>query len=327
MSLLNAPITTTPPSSDLGPDAPASSAEPRPLVRVESRYDRVTSLLLAVILGASIVFGWLSLVAATTSAYNARSTPPVRVIEVAGGGGGTPDGKVGSVEEFNVPGAAASDQMSNNQEQATEFEAPLAEARPAAVLDSVVEANQDLAAVDLSVSSRTGGKVASGRARSKIGTGGPGFGFGPGDGGVRREDRWTILFKPGSTADEYARQLDFFGVELAIIEENHLVYLSHFSAPTPTKRIGSGSDDNRLYFLWRGQGRKASDLEMLARGGLKVGDAVIFQFYPAAVEQELSQLEVKFKGRQPAEIRSTRFGVVAEGDGYRFEVLSQEALR
>jgi len=58
-----------------------------------------------------------------------------------------------------------------------------------------------------------------------------------------------------------------------------------------------------------------------------VGEGVIFQFYPARAEQQLEQLEVRYKGRQPAEIRSTRFGVAQVGNSYGFEVLSQETLR
>lgn len=303
-------------------------ASPGPVqIRVESRYDRVTSFLMAVILGAGLVFGWLSVIAATTSAYQARSTAPVRVIEVSGGGGGSPEGKAGSVEEVNIPGGEAAKEASNNMEDATEFEAPLVENRPSAMLDTVVDAGQDQAEVDASVATPNGGKVATGRVRSKVGNGGPGLGFGPGDGGVSREDRWSIQYKPGSTAEEYAVQLDFFKVELAVIEDNHLVYVSNFAAAQPTRRIGSGSDDRRLYFVWRGQGRKDSDLKLLAKAGLDVGDKVIFQFYPNEVEEALSQLEVKYKGRQPAEIRSTRFGVVGDGGSYEFEVLAQEPLR
>ena len=306
---------------------PSPLATTPSLIRTETRYDRVTSFLMAVILGAGIVFGWLSVIAATTSAYQSRSSPPIRVIEVSGGGGGTPDGKVGSVEEINVPGGEAAEKASNNEEVATEFEPPMVENKPAAMLDSMVDAGESLVEVDVSTATPTGGKISSGKRRSKVGDGGPGFGFGPGDGGVRREDRWSILYKPGSTPEDYARQLDYFKVELAIIEENHLVYVSSFANPTPSRRIGMPADDKRLYFVWRGQGRKVSDLALLAKAGLNVGEGLIFQFYSEAVEQTLSQLEVKFKGRQPAEIRSTRFGVVSDGDSYQFEVLSQEALR
>jgi hypothetical protein len=191
----------------------------------------------------------------------------------------------------------------------------------------VAEAGQSLAEVDVSTVMPRGGRVATGNRRSKIGTGGPGYGFGPGDGGVRREDRWSIQYKTGQTPDEYARQLDAFGVELAIISGNQLIYASNFSKDRPTTRRGSGADDKRLFFVWRGQGRKASDLALLSKAGLQVGEEVIFQFYPARVESTLEQLEVRYKGRQPAEIRSTRFGVVQVGASYGFEVLAQETLR
>ena len=160
---------------------------------------------------------------------------------------------------------------------------------------------------------RSGGAVASGRRASKLGTGGPGLGFGPGDGGVAREQRWSIVYNPGQTPEEYARQLDALGVELAVISgTNQLTYVSHFSSPTPTKRFGSGQGDDRLYFLWQGRGRKASDVALLKKAGIDVGEGVVIQFYPKAVEATLAQLEVRYRGRQPAEIRVTRFSVVPQ---------------
>jgi hypothetical protein len=311
----------------MNPDqSPPEAAEPPARIYGESAYDRVTSMLLAVVLGALLVFGWLSLIAATTSAYQARVTRPIEVIEVSGGGGGTPEGKVGSVESVDVAGGEASDKASNNEEDASQFEEPTVEMRPSAMLD-VAEAGQSLAEVDVSAVTPRGERVATGKRRSKVGNGGPGYGFGPGDGGVRREDRWSILYKTGQTADEYARQLDAFGVELAIVSGNQLIYASNFSQAQPTKRVGNPADDKRLYFVWRGQGRKESDIALLGKAGLDVGEGVIFQFYPARTEATLEQLEVRHKGKQPAEIRSTRFGVIQSGRSYGFEVVSQEYLR
>jgi hypothetical protein len=307
-----------------GPELPDALPEAR--IYGESAYDRVSSLLLAVVLGALLVFGWLSMIAATTSAYQARVTQPIEVIEVSGGGGGTPEGKPKDSEAIDVAGGEQSDKASNNEEDASAFEEPSVEARPSAMLDTV-EAAQNLAEVDVSQVMPRGSKVATGKRRSKIGKGGPGYGFGPGDGGVSREDRWSIIYKTGQTADEYARQLDAFGVELAIISGNQLVYVSNFSQAQPTRRTGNGPDDKRLFFLWRGQGRKGSDLALLAKAGLQVGDNEIFQFYPARTESILEQLEVRYKGKQPAEIRNTRFEVVQSGKGYVFEVRSQDYLR
>jgi hypothetical protein len=196
------------------------------------------------------------------------------------------------------------------------------------MLDAAAEAGEKLAEVDLGAAAPRGGPVASGRRASKLGTGGPGLGFGPGDGGVPREQRWSIVYNPGQTLEEYARQLDALGVELAVISgPSQLTYVSGFSRATPTKRLGTGQGDERLYFLWQGRGRKASDVSLLQKAGIEVGEGVVIQFYPKQVEAQLAQLEVRYRGKQPAEIRVTRFSVVARGDGYDFEVIAQETLR
>jgi hypothetical protein len=199
---------------------------------------------------------------------------------------------------------------------------------PAVMVDAAVDAGQSMAEVDPGVAMSSGGPVASGRRASKVGSGGPGLGLGPGDGGVSVEQRWSIVYNPGQTLEEYGRQLDTFGVELAVVSApNQLTYVSRFSDAAPTKHYGSGQGDNRLYFLWQGRGRKGSDVALLKKAGIDVGDAAVLQFYPKAVEQKLAQLEVRYRGRQPSEIRVTRFSVVPRGDSYDFVVLAQEALR
>jgi hypothetical protein len=283
---------------------------------------------MAVVIGALLVVGWLLMVYATNQAYASRVTAPLQIVDVYGGGGGTPEGTEGATEKVDVAGAAVAQQASNNEEEAADFEEPAVQATPAAMLDTVAEAGTSLAEVDLGAAMPHGGAVASGRRASKLGTGGPGLGFGPGDGGVAREQRWSIVYNPGQTLEEYARQLDGLGVELAVISgDKQLTYVSHFSSPAPTRRHGTGQGDDRLYFLWQGRGRKASDVALLKKAGIDVGEGVVLQFYPKEVEATLAQLEVRYRGKQPAEIRVTRFGVVSSGNGYGFDVLAQETLR
>jgi hypothetical protein len=307
---------------------PAEAIPPEEELKVlgESTYDKVTSLLMAVILGAILVVGWLALVYASNQAYASRVTSPLQIIEV-GGGGGSPDGTPGSTEKVDVAGADAASIASNNQEEAGDFEEPSVEQTPGAMMDTVSEAGQILAEVDLGATMPTGGQVASGKRASKLGRGGPGLGFGPGDGGVGREQRWSIIYSPGQTIDQYARQLDALGVELAVVaSQDQLLYLSHLSNPTPTKRHGVGRSDHRLYFLWQGRGRKPSDIELFNRAGVEIGDE-IFQFYSPEAERRLAELEVRYKGRSPGEIRITRFQVVPNGNSYDFAVVAQETLR
>jgi len=298
-----------------------------PTVRGESKYDRVTSFLMAAVLGAMLVVGWLALVYASNQAYASRVTAPLQIIEV-GGGGGSPDGTPGSTEKVDVAGADAAAMASNNPEEAGEFEQPSVEQTPGAMLETVTEAGQNLAEVDLGATMPNGGPVAGGKRASKLGSGGPGLGFGPGDGGVGREQRWSIIYNTGQDPQEYARQLDGLGVELAVVRgPEQLLYISRFSDPTPTKRFGTGRSDHRLYFLWQGRGRKASDLALFKKANEEIGDDNVFQFYSADAERRLAELEVKYKGRNPGEIRVTRFQVVPRGDSYDFEVVAQETLR
>jgi hypothetical protein len=316
----------------LTPGPAIATAEPAPEVPAkvlgESRYDRVTSFLMAVVLGAILVVGWLALVYVCNQAYASRVTSPLQIIEVSGGGGGTPEGTPGSTEKVDVAGADAAAFASNNEEEAGAFEEPSVQQAPGAMLDAVSEAGENLAEVDLGAVMPSGGTVASGKRASKLGTGGPGLGFGPGDGGVAREQRWSIVFNPGQTIEEYARQLDALRVELAVpISANQLEYASSFSNPKPTVRFGSARSDRRLYFLWQGAGRKTSDIALLKKAGIDVGDKVVFQFYPPGAEERLSRLEVAYRGRQPGEIRVTRFTVAPNGNGYDFKVIAQEALR
>jgi hypothetical protein len=293
----------------------------------ESTYDRVTSFLMAVVLGAILVVGWLALVYASNQAYASRVTSPLQIIEV-GGGGGSPDGTSGSTEKVDVPGADAASAASNNEEESGDFEEPSVEQTPGAMMDTVSEAGQSLAEVDIGATMPTGGQVASGKRASKLGTGGPGFGFGPGDGGVAREQRWSIIYSPGQTIDQYARQLDALRVELAVVASpEQLLYISNFSRATPTKRHGAGRSDHRLYFLWQGKGRKPSDIELFNRAGVEIGDENVFQFYSPETERRLAELEVRYKGRSPGEIRITRFQVVPKGESYDFSVVAQETLR
>src|SRR3982751_5101436 len=128
---------------------PGTDAAAEPRVRGESLYDRVTALLRAVVLGALIVVGWLALVYATNQAYASRVTAPLEIIEVYGGGGGSPEGTPGATEAIDVPGGAAGEAASNNEAEASDFEEPAVEQTPAAAIDAVAEASGQVAALDL----------------------------------------------------------------------------------------------------------------------------------------------------------------------------------
>ena len=300
-----------------------------PHVRGESLYDRVTSGLIASVTGAGLIFAWLSLIWITQQAYASRVTAPIEIIEVSGGGG-DPNGELGSTERTDIAGADAADQASNSDAEAADYEEPSVMETPEATIDEVAADTQDAMdeGFDFDVPVMNGGVVATGKRASKLGKGLPGLGTGGGgDGGVRREDRWSVIYPPGQTLDEYAKQLDFMKVELGTTVGNVLTIGSNFSS-SPTRRIGNPAGEGRLYFMWMGGARKGNDMELLKRAGISVAAAApVFQFYPKDVEDTLIQLEVRYRNRQPGEIRSTKFAVVPAGGKYGFKVLSQEPLR
>ena len=275
----------------------------------ESRYDKVTSFLMAVVLGAILVVGWLALVYVSNQAYASRVTAPLQIIEV-GGGGGSPDGTPGSTEKDRRRRGRRGPDGVEQRGRGGRLRRAVGRADSGGDARRGREAGQSLAEVDLGATMPNGGPVASGKRASKLGSGGPGLGFGPGDGGVPAEQRWSIIYKQGQSPEEYARQLDALGVELAVVAARPALVCLNFSSPTPTKRQGAGRGDHRLYFLWQGRGRKASDIGASSESRVEIGDENVFQFYPPEAERRLAELEVRYKGRNPGEIRVTRFPVV-----------------
>ena len=321
---------STPPAP--APVPPAAEANPyEPMVHGESAYDRVSSMLMSVVIGAALIVGWLWLVYATQTAY---AQPPVAKLEIVEvyGGGGSPEGTAGAGESIDVPGAIAGASASNSEtEDASNFEEPSMMESTSSALDPFAAQPEDgFGGGEVGSDSPRGGALAGGTRSSKIGTGGLGLGpGGPGDGGVPRELRWELKFPPGQTADDYAQMLDSFGVELGTFEgSNTFVYASQFAGATPLKRIGLSAQDKRWYVNWQGGGaRKQYDTELMKKAGIEVGSKPILHFYPPKIEDRLARLEVAFKGRQPAEISRTSFQIVPQGRGFDFAVLSQNTLR
>ena len=174
----------------------------------------------------------------------------------------------------------------------------------------------------------SGGPVASGRRSSKLGTGGPGLGFGPGDGGVSREQRWSIVFNQGQTAEEYARQLDALKVELAVVTPNNqLVYVSNFSSPEPTKRYGSGQKRQSPLLPLARRGRQGIRRRAPEEGGRRGRRERVSSSTRRGSRSGSHAWRSATADGSPSEIRVTRFQVVPAGNGYDFKVIAQEALR
>jgi hypothetical protein len=164
---------------------------------------------------------------------------------------------------------------------------------------------------------------------SAQGTGRRALGSGPGSGGgFSREQRWLVRFADQSNLAEYARQLDFFGIEFGAIVDGRMVYLSKLSSPRPTVRTAAGgANEKRLYMTWQGGARKQADLQIFRKAGIDVGNGLTFHFYPKQTEDKLARLELDFRKRAAREIRRTYFSVNRADDGYEFKVDHQTYLK
>ncbi len=155
----------------------------------------------------------------------------------------------------------------------------------------------------------------------------PGEAASPGGGGGMRggtERRWELTFMQGNTLETYARQLDFFKIELGVLEPgNRVAYAYNLAKAKPDTRIGPADAEKRYYLTWRGGELVEADRQLLARAGIESQGRVILKFLPPEVEAQLAQLEKVHAGGEVDRLRRTRFGIGPHGSGYRFRVIDQ----
>ncbi|REJ93044.1 MAG: hypothetical protein DWQ34_10965 [Planctomycetota bacterium] len=282
-----------------------------------TRYDKVSSGMMAVVIALIlVVLGIVAWWYATRPAPEPVLVPLVSIDDPGGFEDGAIDEtlNVESPEE-EIPNASPVDEAIDDQQ--------IEEA-----LDSVVElsdrATQQVQQV-LSTDPQTGGTPGS-----HEGTGSRPLGSGDGTGGLPREQRWFISFSESGSIDVYARQLDYFGIELGAVfpAKQELVYLSNLTRNPPSKRVVTSTDaEARLYMSWQGGQRKAADAKLFERAGVDTQGGFILHFYPQKTEQQLARLERSYANRSVKEIRRTYFTVVPQGNGYSFAVTRQLYFR
>lgn len=237
---------------------------------------------------------------------------PVRIEQV---GGGMESGFVGESMQLDSPtpqDIAAESDLTEPQLQETLKTVLEAVALREADLDDPTISDEEL-------TGKSGGQ--------QTGTGNrPGYGFGPGKPGIPPHMRWEISFGDGNTLDVYARELDYFKIELGVYGPGRVTYAKSLSKPKPDVYTGASKDDKRLYMTWKQGKLKEADRELMAKAGIPAAGKVVLQFYPDETEQTLLQLEQAFKGRDASQIRKTRFRVRPKGRDYEFYVLDQTYL-
>lgn len=315
-----------------------SPSRTRPPAISLTQHDKVTSGLFAVcmLLGTTtflLVTIWIA-----NMLPSPKPPPVVQLLEEDPGGDphGFVDGTPGETLALgspdvdpNAPTMAEAEEVPDTAEVSAESLDAVADVSDATEMESA-DASPDAPVANRSfamasvVPARPGSPFGT-----KGGTGRPPIGFGKGKGGFPREMRWFVKFVERGTLDEYAQQLEFFGVELgALMPDGKLVLVSKLTAPKPTVRtVTNGQEEKRLYFTWKGGTRKGVDLQLFQKAGVDATNALIMHFYPPQTENQLAVLELQYKNRKASDIKKTYFAVRAAKQGYEFTITSQTAIK
>ncbi len=149
-----------------------------------------------------------------------------------------------------------------------------------------------------------------------------------GDGDGRGKRHWEFVFPTGITAAEYARQLDYFNIELGVLQPGGKVaYASKLSANKPSVRYGASEAEKRFYLTWLKGDLQAVEREILTKAGIDHEGKLILKFLPPALEMQLAEMEIAKAGNQKEKVRATYYGIRSKSKGksgeYEFYVLNQ----
>ncbi len=249
--------------------------------------------------------------------YTSRLHVPIVAVpvQIADVGGGSESGVVGASMQLDAPNA---DQLARDTDL-TERNFPES---VASIADAVSTRKASLSDVEQQGENSTKG---GGKQQGTGNQSGKGQGDGPV--GIPRANRWEVRFGDSRSIDEYARQLDFFQIELGVLSATQQVlYVHHLSDAKPQVRTGTREAEERLYMSWRRGTLVEADRDLVRRAGLAPDSKVIVQFFPSAIENQLAQIEIAHAKLQAPQIRKTIFGVRAAGKGFEFFVIEQFPL-
>jgi hypothetical protein len=271
-----------------------------------STYDRTASLLIALLILVGVFVLGMLVVYFTLRVVDTSVTVPVTLAE----GGRPPNAAAGFARDIEPPGV----------EDAPELNEPQLRETLSVVADAVASRDAVLSEQALQASLEASRGRGLGDSRQ------------PGGGGegplerVPRWERWQIRYLSPESLDVYARQLDFFNIEVAALgADNQVHYAYNLTKPTPDVRTSPPTQENRIRFTWRSGALQAADRQLLERAGVRAGIRAVVQFIPPELEAELLALEkARGKGRDVNEIRRTVFLVERDGGGFAFRVDEQE---
>jgi len=285
---------------------------PPPVIRV-TQYDQVSSWMITIFAGLLALCLIVLMIWVSNRLPKAPEPVPVELLELPGG-----------VEDGSPDETLRVDSPEPERADASEAEAVSEQTEVESVLEAAVELS-DSAAQQVQQQFDVGVQ-STGKPGSAKGTGKRALGFGPGTSGFPREQRWFVRFGDRASVEEYAKQLDFFKIELgALLPDGRLAYVTRLSTDAPAVRyVQTGANEKRLYMTWQGGERRGADGELFKKAGIDVQpETPVFHFYPPELETRLAQLEKEYRNKPVSQIRRTYFSVEPSGQGYQLRVSRQ----
>ena len=271
-----------------------------------SRFDLVTSFLMALML----FIGTLTVMVVIIFITTRWAFPPLAMEPIIENPAGTQNPE-GFERDFEPPGA----------EEVEELMEPTLQDTIEAVTDAVSSVAATLVTTDTTSTATTAG-TGAGDSRPP----GP---EGEGDDIIPRFERWQLNF----TARDiglYARQLDFYKIELGAIGGSiqGVDVASNLSGSPKKYRVVKTEDEKRLYFMWNSPSPLMQfDRQLLGKAGIPLPNRQMLKFIPKSLEDQLANIEKAYwesKGyTSVTQIAKTVFESKADGRGYKFEVTSQ----
>lgn len=285
-----------------------TSTSPSYQLRVSS-YDRVASTIISLICLLGFAVGCLLIIVYAMQVFTRIEAVPITLEEVAS----TQNPNMGLERDIEPMGAEDAPELSEPQLQETLDTISEAVSASEALLDDVAFDGDPQ-------SSRGKGKGDSREA----GTGGEGI-----NEKIPRAQRWEIRFQPGSLK-QYAKQLDYFGIELGVLGGDSVVYYAfNLAKSKPDSKSQPPALEQRLYMSWRGGELAKADRQLATRAGIAKRGNLIVQFFPKKTEDLMATLEKTFadaKGREINDIRKTIFSIQEQSGGFTMEVQDQKTL-
>ncbi len=141
------------------------------------------------------------------------------------------------------------------------------------------------------------------------------------------EREWEIIFSDGISTEEYAKQLDYFNIDIGALSKNGKIeYISKVSQYKPVRRLGLAAAEYRLQIPWKSGTLHAADRRLLRKAGIGSQGKKLEHYFPRVLQKELEKLEADYAGLKRDEIRRTRFRIrpAETGKGYEFVVVEQD---